>query len=233
MSTVILLLAAIVPYLIGSINFSIIISKKAKGEDIRLSGSGNAGATNMLRTYGKGWAALTLLLDVLKGAAGVLFGVALCTLCQKYIIPAGSGETGISVTAHSYDIINAACPYFTLAGGLFAVIGHNFPVFFGFRGGKGVATSLGVILALNWQTGLIVLAFALIIMAATRYVSLGSVMSAVIYLAVDIAHMIFTGSFSAVRLCFDIILSGMLIVRHRKNIKRLLAGEESKLGKKK
>lgn len=233
LSTIIILLAAIVPYLIGSINFSIIISKRFKGEDIRKSGSGNAGATNMLRTYGKGWAVLTLLLDVLKGSVGVWLGMLLCALCKKYVILAGSGGVGISVSAGSYDIINAVSPYFMLIGALFAVIGHNFPVFFGFKGGKGVAASLGVLLALDYRIGLIVLVFAVAIMAITRYVSLGSVMAAIIYVAVSLTNMIYTNSFSAVRFCFDILLAALLIVRHRKNIKRLLAGEENKLGKKK
>lgn len=233
MSIVILLLAALVPYLIGSINFSIIISKRIKGEDIRKSGSGNAGATNMLRTYGKSLAVLTLLLDVVKGCAGVLFGGLLALLCSKYIVSAGSGLVGISISEKSYDIINFLCPYLTLMGGFFAVIGHNYPIFFGFRGGKGVATSLGVILALDIRIGLIVLLFAVVIMALSRYVSLGSVSAAVIYVAVDLTYMIFTGNFDVVRFLFDILMSFMLIFRHRKNIKRLLAGEENKLGKKK
>ncbi len=231
MNIFLLALACIIPYLLGSVNFSILISKLFMGEDIRKSGSGNAGATNMLRTYGKKFAVLTLVLDILKGVLGVLFGVLLSYLAGKYIVPAG--ETGIAVAPETYGIISAQLPYYNLISALSVVIGHNFPVFFGFKGGKGVATSLGAVLTLNWQIGLIVVVFALAIMIITRYVSLGSVMSAVIYVAVSLSYMIFTDSFSIWRLVFDIALAALLIVRHWQNIKRLLSGTESKLGSKK
>lgn len=231
MNIFLLALACIIPYLLGSVNFSILISKLFMGEDIRKSGSGNAGATNMLRIYGKKFAVLTLVLDILKGVLGVLFGVLLSYLAGKYIVPAG--ETGIAVAPETYGIISAQLPYYHLISALSVVIGHNFPVFFGFKGGKGVATSLGAVLTLNWQIGLIVVVFALAIMIITRYVSLGSVMSAVIYVAVSLSYMIFTDSFSIWRLVFDIALAALLIVRHWQNIKRLLSGTESKLGSKK
>jgi len=232
LNIILIAIACLIPYLIGSVNFSILISR-FKGEDIRNSGSGNAGATNMLRTYGKLLAIITLICDVLKGVAGILFGTALAYFAANVIVPASGTNTGISVSQTVYDAVQNTMHLYPLLGGLFVILGHNFPVFFKFKGGKGVATSLGVILTLNWQVGLIVAAFALIIMATTKYVSLGSVMAAVIYIAVDLSFMIFTENFSIYRLIFDLLISALLIFRHRANIKRLLNGTENKLGKKK
>ena len=128
----------VVAYLIGSINSSILISKAVMGKDIRESGSGNAGATNMLRTMGKKYAIITLVIDILKGVISLLLA--------KLAINFGAYEVSMYVA------------------GVAAVVGHNFPVFFGFKGGKGVATSLGVILLLDWKIGLITLVIALAIM---------------------------------------------------------------------
>ena len=222
--------AFIIPYLLGSINFSILISKFFKGEDIRHSGSGNAGATNMLRTYGKKFAALTLVLDVVKGVIGILIGVLIAKLAGTYIVPVG--QEGIAVSQKTFQTITMHIPFYKLIAAFAVVLGHNFPLFFKFKGGKGVATSLGAILTLNWQVGLIVLIFALAIMVITRYVSLGSVMAAVIYIAVDLSYMVFTDSFSVGYLVFDISIAALLIYRHRQNIKRLLSGTERKLGTK-
>lgn len=201
------LLAAIVSYLIGSINSSIIISRLVTGKDIRSSGSGNAGATNMLRTMGKKYAVITLIIDILKGVAAVLIG--------RLAVRMGAPEW---------------CPYIT---GVCAVLGHNFPIFFGFKGGKGVATSLGVVLMLGWKLGLIVLAAAILIMALTRYVSLGSVAAAVIFMLLAAVDMRIHLTFDVIKLICILILGMLLIVRHHANIVRLLNGTENKLGSKK
>lgn len=198
---------AVVCYLIGSINSSILISRIVTGKDIRESGSGNAGATNMLRTMGKKYAIITLVIDILKGVVAIL----LAKLSMKL------GVTDIG----------------TYIAGVAVVLGHNFPVFFGFRGGKGVATSLGVVLLLDWKIGLIVLVIALAIMAITRYVSLGSVMAAVVFMIAQTAVMFVTNTFDVVRFICVLILGILLIVRHRSNIVRLVKGEENKLGAKK
>ena len=231
MDIFLLIIAFLIPYLLGSVNFSIVLSKCLKGDDIRNSGSGNAGATNMLRTYGKKLAIITLVLDVLKGVISVLFGMLLTFLASKYIVSVGN--EGLAVSQETFIRIQAQLPYYRLLSGVGVVLGHNFPLYFGFKGGKGVATSLGTILTLNWQVGLIVAIFALAIMAITRYVSLGSVMGAIIFIAVDLSYMIFTDSFSVWQLVFDIIIGGLLIIRHRQNIKRLINGTENKLGSKK
>ena len=149
---------AIIAYLIGSINFSVIFSKKFAGFDVREKGSGNAGSTNMLRSVGKGAAALTLLCDVLKGVVAILIAIGIGNLVQ-------SADKGLLVQI----------------AGIAVVIGHTFPIFFGFKGGKGVATSLGILLMTNWQIGLICLVFALVLMALTQMVSLGSCAAAVLF----------------------------------------------------
>ena len=145
------LVVIIVSYLIGSMNASVVISK-ILGDDIRNHGSGNAGATNMLRTYGKGAALIVLLVDVLKGVLAVLIA--------KFAF--------------------AGMPLYQYISGGGAILGHNFPLYFGFKGGKGVLTSIAVLITLNWWIGLVALVSALLIMAVTRYVSLGSMLGAVI-----------------------------------------------------
>lgn len=197
----------IVSYLIGSINSSILISKAVMGKDIRESGSGNAGATNMLRTMGKKYAIITLIIDILKGVVALLLA-----------------KLAIRLGAYAVS---------TYIAGVAVVIGHNFPVFFGFKGGKGVATSLGVILLLDWKIGLITLIIALAIMAVSKYVSLGSIMAALVFVIIQTVVMIVTDNFDITRFLCVLILGGLLIIRHRANIVRLLNGSENKLGAKK
>lgn len=197
----------VIAYLIGSINSSILISRAVMGKDIRESGSGNAGATNMLRTMGKKYAIITLVIDILKGVVALLLAM-------------------LAIKFGAYD----ASMY---VAGVAVVLGHNFPVFFGFKGGKGVATSLGVILLLDWKIGLITLVIAILIMAISKYVSLGSIMAAVAFMILQIVVMFVTDSFDVTRLICVLILGGLLIIRHRANIARLRNGTENKLGSKK
>lgn len=218
---------AVVSYLIGSVNSSIIISKIVMGRDIRESGSGNAGATNMLRTMGKKYAVITLIIDILKGVIAIL----IAKLVGAYFFAEPAIPTGNSDYWSEIAAFKAWSPEYI--AGICAVLGHNFPIFFGFKGGKGVATSLGVVLMLDWKIGLIVLAVALIIMALTRYVSLGSITAGIVYMALNIIFMIKDAVFNPVQLICVIILGGLLIARHHANIGRLLRGEESKLGQKK
>ena len=200
----IILVVAVIAYLIGSVNFSILLSRMISGKDIRESGSGNAGATNMLRTYGKKMGVITLLLDVLKGVIAIL----VCRLVSD----------------------NEVLPY---VAGVCVVLGHNFPLYFGFKGGKGVATSLGVVLMLDWKVGLIIGACAILIMAITRYVSLGSILGGAAFIVIEIVKAIVTKNANAVQLICIVIIGGLLIARHHANIKRLLNGTENKLGAKK
>lgn len=198
-------LVALVAYLIGSISFAIIFSKKFAGFDVREKGSKNAGTTNVLRTVGKKAAVLTLICDILKGVVSVLLA-----MLAAYIWK----ETDAEVLKY--------------LAGLFAIIGHTWPVYYGFKGGKGVATSLGVLLMVNAQIGVICLVFALIIMIATRWVSLGSILAAILF---PILTVFMTDNFWAKVIS---ILIGLLVVfNHRSNIKRLKQGTENKLSLKK
>lgn len=206
-----LLLAAVAAYLIGSINFAIIITRLFAKKDIRDYGSGNAGMTNVLRTLGKGPAVLVTLGDFCKGVAAVLVGRLILQLLGGGIPFYGD--------------------YFL---GLFAMLGHCFPIFYGFRGGKGILVSAGVILVLNWRVLLIILAVFLIVVAFTRTVSLGSISAAAAYpvstLIVDLLRKAphpFLNALSA------LVIGGIVIFMHRSNIKRLRNGTENKLGQKK
>jgi len=202
---------AIIAYLIGSVNFSVILSKKMAGFDVREKGSGNAGTTNMLRSVGKKAAAITLLCDVLKGIVAIIIAIIIGKILKN--------------TDKALLVQLAA---------LGVVIGHTFPIFFGFKGGKGVATSLGVLLMVNWQIGLICLVFAIILMALTQMVSLGSVAAAILYpVLVMFIHTNYTVSEGSSYLVFSIILAVIVVFNHRENIKRLLEGKENKISFKK
>ena len=155
---VVYIIMAIIAYLIGSINFSVILSKKMAGFDVREKGSGNAGSTNMLRSVGKKAAAITLICDILKGVVSIGIAILLGNVIENM-----NRELLLQIA------------------GIAVVTGHTFPIFFGFKGGKGVATSLGVILMSNWQIGLICLVFALVLMVLTKMVSLGSCAAAVLF----------------------------------------------------
>ncbi len=198
------IIAIVAAYLVGSINFSILLSKIISGKDIRESGSGNAGATNMLRTYGKKMGIITLLLDLLKG----ILVVSICRL------------------------INIAEEW-TYIAGVAVALGHNFPIFFGFRGGKGVATSLGVAFVLDWRIGILIAIIGVGAIALTRYVSLGSMLGGAVFIVAQLAKMIYMGDFNITKMVCSVILGGLLIYRHRANITRLINGTENKLGAKK
>ena len=205
------IIVGIVAYLIGSISFSIIISKKMEGFDVREKGSGNAGATNMLRSVGKKAAALTLLGDALKGVVAVLFSVIVGLIAK-----------------------NSDKALLVQIAGIAVVIGHTFPIFFGFKGGKGVATSLGVLLMTNWKIGLICFVFAIVLMALTKMVSMGSVGAAILFpvlvLFINTNFIVSEGSGYFV---YSIILAFIVAFNHRSNIQRILNGTENKLSFKK
>ena len=138
------IIMAMIAYCIGSVNFSVIISKKIAGFDVREKGSGNAGTTNMLRSVGKKAAAITLLCDIAKGIVAIAISMIIGNIME---------ETNQELLLQ--------------IAGIAVVIGHTFPIFFGFKGGKGVATSIGILLMSNWKIGLICLIFALVLMILT------------------------------------------------------------------
>ena len=190
-------LTAIIAYLIGCINNAYILTKYTRNIDIRNYGSGNAGATNVLRVLGYKAAAPVFALDVLKGVIAVLIG--------KYLM----GNTGAMIA------------------GIAVVCGHNWPVFLKFRGGKGIATSVGVVMTVSPLLGLIALAIGVTVIVLTKYVSLGSITGSVTFVLLNAIFWNSTQIF-----IFSLILASLAIFQHRSNIKRLLAGTESKLGQK-
>ena len=205
------IIMGIIAYLIGSVNFSVIISKKMAGFDVREKGSGNAGTTNMLRSVGKKAAAITLLCDVLKGVVAILISIFIGNIVE------GTNKELLLQIA-----------------GIAVVIGHTFPVFFGFKGGKGVATSLGILLMSNWKIGLICLIFAVLLMFLSRMVSLGSCTAAILFpvltLFIDDSYTILTeGKNGSSYLIYSIVLAVIVLFNHRSNIKRLLNGTENKI----
>ena len=201
------ILAVIFAYVLGSISFSVIISKKMAGFDVREKGSGNAGTTNVLRAVGKKAAIITLLCDVLKGVVAVLIAY---------------------VLGNIFDFDGDKALLVQLAG-IAVVIGHTFPAFFGFKGGKGVATALGVLLVTNWNIGLICLVFALILMVLTRIVSLGSIGAAILFPVLTIFMPHFAYIVDGNYIIFAILMAVLVVYNHRSNVKRLLAGTENKL----
>ena len=185
-------------YLIGCFSSAYFLGKMSKNIDIRNYGSGNAGATNALRVLGKKMGALTFLLDIIKGVVAVLVGRAIL------------GFNG------------------SLLGAIFVVLGHNYPVFLGFKGGKGVATSFGVLLLLNWKAALLCLIVAGSIIIFTKYVSLGSIAASVF---APFAMVITLESINKYLYITTWILAALSIYRHKANILRLCRGEENRLGK--
>ena len=205
------ILMAVIAYAIGSVNFSVILSKKIAGFDVRERGSGNAGTTNMLRSVGKGAAALTLVLDILKGLVAILIA--------KFVV------AKIASDANAAILVQLA--------GFFVVVGHTFPVFFGFKGGKGVATSLGVLLVINPEIGGICLVFALLEMALTRMVSVGSINAAILFpvLTIFIKDNYIADDYNYI--IFGFLMAAFVVFNHRTNLKRIYNGTENRISFKK
>lgn len=194
------IIAIAASYLLGSVSFSIMIARYVKGIDIRQHGSGNAGATNTLRVLGKGPAALVFLLDVAKGIAAVWIGIWL-----------GEGVIWTSVLC-----------------GLAAVTGHNWPIWYRFKGGKGIATTIGVMATLAFFPALYAGIAAVAAIALTRYVSLGSLI-----FAAGMPIFIWLLDMAPELLWTSLFFCAYAFIRHRSNIVKLVKGQENKLGSKK
>ncbi len=196
-----ILVCIIVPYLLGSLNFAVMISKTGYHDDIRTHGSGNAGATNMLRTHGKKAAALTFLGDALKAVLSVCIGL--------FLMPGDE---------------------FAYVAAFFCMVGHAFPIFFKFKGGKGVVVAAASMLVLNPIVCLICIAIFVIIVGFTKYVSLGSIIAAILFPLLNYKLNVYFLP-TAIKTVFCIMMGIFIIFLHRKNISRLLNGTESKIGK--
>ena len=200
------LLGAVIAYLLGGLNFAIIISKYKFKDDIRRFGSGNAGMTNMLRTYGKAAAAFTLLGDMAKAAVSVLIGTLL------------AGEAGAYIA------------------GLACVLGHAFPCYYSFKGGKGIVVTATMLLCLEPLVFLILFAIFVLIVLSTKYLSLGSIIGMLIYpLLLNRMYPFLNGGVpeGAVAAIVSILNTILVIWLHRENIKRLMEGKENKFSLKK
>lgn len=193
-----------VSYLIGSVNTSIIVGRLMAGIDVREHGSGNAGATNALRTLGKKGGLAVVLGDCFKAIIACLIGAVLSP-------EAGGGAYGIYIA------------------GIGAVIGHNFPIYFKFKGGKGVLVSLVAIIFSDWKIGLCIFIISILIIVFTRYVSVGSLSGALLTV---IFALIFKRD-DMFYVCFAVILAILSVIMHRSNISRLIKGTENRLGGKK
>ena len=197
------LIIIVIAYLLGNISTSYIVAKRLAGVDIRTQGSGNAGSTNVLRTLGKKAGSLTFVGDVLKGLIAVLIA---------------------RLIAYSVHMDQSTCAYLAVVA---VVLGHNYPVFLGFKGGKGVATSLGSMLGVNPLVALMCLGFFIIIVAITKYVSLGSI------LGIGLSPIIMLINHNTKGVLITLFLTISVIITHKENIKRLLNGTERKIGEKK
>ena len=203
------ILSAAAAYLLGSVSFAIVVSKSLYHQDVRQFGSGNAGMTNILRTYGKKAAALTLAGDFLKGVAAVLI--------SRLIFAA----MGVTLFDGAY------------VGGLFAILSHLYPVYFGFRGGKGILTSIGIIAVINPLVFLGLLIIGLPLIFLTKIVSVGSLVGAVCYPFLTLLVDFWQGGVSWLDFSFSLVIALLVIWMHRSNIKRLLNGTENRFGSKK
>ncbi|MDO5708238.1 MAG: glycerol-3-phosphate 1-O-acyltransferase PlsY [Andreesenia angusta] len=195
-----IIIIVVLAYLIGNIQGSYILGKLFYKKDIRKYGSSNAGTTNALRVFGKKFAIATLLIDLLKGVLAVILGRMLL------------GDIGANM------------------GGFFVIIGHIWPVVMGFKGGKGVATSIGVGLSLTPLTAIISLFIGIAILIKTKYVSLGAIVSVVIWPFLNIYFYLNTRGKTLIIVSFLITI--IVILKHRDNITRLIEGKENKVNKK-
>ncbi len=197
----------ILGYLIGSIPFGVIVGRLARGIDVRDYGSGSMGMTNVLRTVGARAGFLVFLADLAKGSAAV-----------SLAWPIFNSHPDMVTWGH-------------MAGGAAAVIGHSWPVFIGFRGGRGITTGFGALLTMCWPVGLITFAVFLTVIGLSRYVSLGSMLAALAMLVTMILFVVFDlpgAEFAYI--VFGLIVVPIVIFRHRGNIRRLLSGVEPKIG---
>ena len=220
MAFLVLVLIIAVSYLVGSINGAVVLSKVFGGGDVRNEGSGNAGMTNMIRSRGLVPGLITFLIDTLKGTL-------VCLIAKLWVLPYVYSLATVDALRPQYAVYYCA---------IACIMGHIFPVFFGFKGGKGVSTTLGVGFVCCWQTALLGLTFFLIAFLITRIISVGSLTAAV---SLPFLNWAFAPEIEGepyavlIQALLVAVFSLNIIISHRANIGRLVRGEEKKLTAKK
>ncbi|MBR2715093.1 MAG: glycerol-3-phosphate 1-O-acyltransferase PlsY [Ruminococcus sp.] len=217
------IITAVIAYLFGSISFAVIFTKMSSKKDIREMGSGNAGFTNVLRSVGVVPAVFTLIFDFVKGALASLVGSWFFS----------------TISCTDLRIADELVVYGGLIGGVFAIIGHMYPIYFGFKGGKGIVTAASMMAVTDYRVFLLIVATFLILFFATKIISLASISCAALY---GVYTFVCTFCFDYLRddtwfslryvlICtfFAFLLGGFVIVKHKENIKRLIKGEEKKI----
>jgi glycerol-3-phosphate acyltransferase PlsY len=204
------ILIVVIGYLMGAIPSGVIVGKVARGIDVRKYGSGSMGSTNVLRTVGRKAGLIVLLADVLKGAVAVALAWPIF---------------------HWFNAAPSMVEWGRMASGVAAVIGHSWPVYVGFKGGRSINVAFGAIMMMSWYTGLILVPVFFISIAVTRYVSLSSLITALALIIATIPFVIWGGEPFAY-LVFALVAVPIVVFRHRGNIKRLIAKTEPKIGQK-
>ncbi|MDD5796437.1 MAG: glycerol-3-phosphate 1-O-acyltransferase PlsY [Oscillospiraceae bacterium] len=222
-----IIITAVTAYLLGSINTAVIVTKVTTGKDIRSMGSGNAGFTNVLRSVGKVPAVFTIICDFLKGVAAVLIGGLIF-----WSIPSNGSE----ILTNEYIAVGK------YLAGVCCILGHSYPLYFHFKGGKGVVTAAALMVMVDWRVFLLIIGTFLIIFLATKTISIASISCAALYgfytLAILLTYDYFSGAgYSLTYVIFStaaaLLIGVFVIIKHKDNIKRILRGEEKKITAKK
>lgn len=208
--TLMLALTAIIGYIMGSVNGSIIVSRFLFGSDVRRQGSGNAGLTNFYRTYGITGIVGVIAIDVLKGVLGALIGGLLLNLAAPAGFEAEFTDVG--------RLVATFC----------VILGHVFPIFYGFKGGKGILTGVSCVFVVDYHAALIALVIFAIVVVATHYVSLGSVLS-----TLSVPVTLLANGFSGICMMLTIVSVALIVIKHAENISRLIHHKEPKISFKK
>lgn len=208
--TLMLALTAIIGYIMGSVNGSIIVSRFLFGSDVRRQGSGNAGLTNFYRTYGITGIVGVIVIDVLKGVLGTLIGGLLLNLAAPAGFEAEFTDVG--------RLVATFC----------VILGHVFPIFYGFKGGKGILTGVSCVFVVDYHAALIALVIFAIVVVATHYVSLGSVLS-----TMSVPVTLLANGFSGICMILTIVSVALIVIKHAENISRLIHHKEPKISFKK